>query len=75
MWIFTDRVTAAFDSVIVPLLGLIFLPLTTFAYVIFWDPVEGLTGLAWLAVIVALIIDLAINGGTIWGNRSRIMNR
>jgi hypothetical protein len=75
MWIFTDRVTAAFDSIIVPLLGLIFLPLTTFAYVIFWDPVEGLSGLAWIAVIVALIADLAINAGSIWGNRSRLLNR
>ena len=75
MWIFTDRVTAAFESNIVPLLGLIFLPLTTFAYVIFWDPVEGLSVLAWIAVIVALIVDLAINAGTFWGNRSRVLNR
>ena len=75
IWIFTDRITAAFENNILPLLGLIFLPLTTFAYVIFWDPIEGLSGLAWAAVITALIIDLAINAGSIWGNRSRIINR
>ena len=75
MWIFTDRVTAAFESNIVPLMGLIFLPITTFAYVIVWDPIEGLSGLAWAAVIVALVVDLAINAGSIWGNRSRIMDR
>ena len=41
MWIFTDRVTQAFESSIAPLLGVIFLPLTTFAYVLVWDPIEG----------------------------------
>ena len=75
IWIFTDRISAAFESNIVPLLGLIFLPLTTFAYVIFWDPIEGLSGLAWVAVIVALIVDLVINAGAIWGNRSKITER
>ena len=75
MWIFTDRISAAFESIIIPLLGLIFLPLTTFAYVIFWDPIEGLSGLAWVAVIIALIVDLAINAGTVWGNRSKITDR
>ena len=33
------------------------------------------TGMAWAAVIVAFIADLAINGGTVYGNRSRIMDR
>ena len=75
MWIFTDRISAAFDGIVVPLLGVIFLPLTTFAYVIFWDPIEGLSGLAWVAIIIALIVDLAINAGAVWGNRSRITDR
>ena len=75
MWVFTERISLAFNSNIVPLLGLIFLPLTTFAYVIFYDPLEGLSGLAWIAVIVAFIVDLAINGGTIYGNRNRVLAR
>ena len=41
MWIFPERVTQAIESNIVPLLGIIFLPLTTFAYVLVWDPIEG----------------------------------
>ena len=75
MWLFTERISLAFNNNIVPLLGLIFLPLTTFAYVVLWDPLEGLTSLAWVAVIVALIIDLAINAGTIYGNRNRVLDR
>jgi hypothetical protein len=73
MWIFTDRVTLAFESNILPLLGIIFLPLTTFAYVLVWDPIDGgVSGLGWLAVIVALVLDLTIGAGTIYGNRQRI---
>jgi len=75
MWLFTERISLAFNNTIVPLLGLIFLPLTTFAYVIVYDPLDGLSGLAWVAVIVAFIIDLAINGGTIYGNRNRVLDR
>jgi len=75
MWLFTERIELAFNNNIVTLMKLIFLPLTTFAYVIFYDPLEGLSGLAWAAVIVAFIIDLAINGGTIYGNRKRVMDR
>jgi hypothetical protein len=76
MWIFTDRVSQAFDSNIVPLLGIVFLPLTTFAYVLLWDPIEaGVTGLGWLAVIVAFLLDLSINAGTLYGNRQRLLSR
>jgi hypothetical protein len=75
MWLFTERISLAFNNTIVPLLGLIFLPLTTFAYVIFYDPLKGLSGLAWVVVIVAFVVDLAINGGTIYGNRNRVLER
>jgi hypothetical protein len=34
MWLFTSWVNRAFDTFIVPLLGLIFLPLTTVVYVL-----------------------------------------
>jgi len=72
MWLFTERVNLAFENMIWPLLGVIFLPLTTFAYIIFSDPLEGVAGLAWVAVIVALFLDIAINAGTIYGNRNRV---
>ena len=41
-------VDAAFDTFIVPLLGLIFLPFTTLMYVILWSPGVGVTGSGWL---------------------------
>ena len=73
MWIFTERVALAFENNLVPLLGIIFLPLTTFAYLIVWDPLDGgVTGGGWIAVAAALILDIAIGGGIIYGNRGRL---
>lgn len=44
MWIVGPRVNAAFDTFIVPLLGLIFLPYTTIMYVLVWNSVTGVSG-------------------------------
>ena len=40
-WIFTDRVDIAFDGWALPLLGLLFLPYTTFFYVLAYAPIVG----------------------------------
>jgi hypothetical protein len=75
MWLFTERVSLAFENMIWPLLGIVFLPLTTFTYIILWDPVAGISGVAWAAVVVTLFIDIALNAGTIYGNRKRVLSR
>jgi hypothetical protein len=60
VWIFTNLLSRAFDSWIVPLLGFIFLPWTTLTYVAFWDWGAGthVTGIEWVAVGVAVLLDL-----------------
>jgi hypothetical protein len=58
VWIFGDRVELAFDSWIWPLLGLIFLPWTTLAYVFLWSPVTGVEGAEWLVVALAVVVDV-----------------
>ena len=41
-WIFTSRVDIAFEGgVLLPLAGLIFMPYTTFFYVIAYAPIAG----------------------------------
>jgi hypothetical protein len=61
LWLFTPRVDLAFaGSFLLPLLGLIFLPLTTFAYVLVWAPLVGVAGVSWLLVVGGLILDLGI---------------
>lgn len=68
LWIFTNDVDRAYDSFIVPLLGLIFLPLTTLVYALAWSPVGGVEGIEWLWVGLALVLDLSAYGG---GARAR----
>ena len=58
-WIFGDRVDLAFDSWIVPLLGLLFLPWTTIAYLIVWSPDGGVEGAEWIVVALGLALDIA----------------
>lgn len=57
MWIVGPRVNAAFDSFIVPLLGVIFLPYTTIMYVLVWNPATGVRGWDWLWVALGAWID------------------
>jgi hypothetical protein len=64
VWLFTAEVTQAFaGGVIAPLLGLVFLPLTTLAYAIAWAPAGGVRGAGWVLVLVGLLLDLGAYGG------------
>jgi hypothetical protein len=71
LWIFTNDVDRAYDSFIVPLLGLIFLPLTTLVYALAWSPVGGVEGIEWLWVALALVLDLSAYGGGARARRDR----
>jgi len=64
VWIFSDLLSRAFDSWIVPLLGFLLLPWTTLAYVAFWDwgPGREVTGAEWVAVGIAVLLDLGSYG-------------
>ena len=51
VWVARPKIVdAAFDSWIWPLLGLIFLPWTTLAYLVVWSPVGGVSGAEWIVV-------------------------
>jgi hypothetical protein len=58
-WIFGTKVDVAFDSWLWPLLGLIFLPWTTLAYVLAWGPLHGVSGAGWLVVALGVAGDIA----------------
>ena len=58
MWITGNRVDLAFSSWVWPLLGLFFLPWTTLAYVLAWQP-GGLNG-GWDYLLVGLGVALDI---------------
>ena len=52
------QVDAAFDTWILPLLGIIFLRLATLLYAVLWT-VGGLSGWAWFWVACAAILDIS----------------
>lgn len=58
-WLFGNKVDAAFDTWIWPLLGLIFLPWTTLAYVLAWGPINAVSGAGWLVVALGFAADIA----------------
>ncbi len=59
-WIFTSRVDIAFKGgVALPLLGLIFLPYTTFFYVLAYAPIAGVSAFGWVIVSFGFLLDLA----------------
>ncbi|MGZ4371884.1 MAG: hypothetical protein ACXVRQ_06780, partial [Gaiellaceae bacterium] len=62
MWLFTDRLSAAFDSTIGPLLGFFFLPWTTLMYTIVWST-GGVHGANWIAVAFGAFLDLLSYSG------------
>ncbi len=62
-WIFGDKVDAAFDTWIWPLLGLLVLPWTTLAYVLVWSPVVGVNGGEWIVVAIGFLADVLTYSG------------
>jgi len=59
-----------FDNLIVPILGLIFLPWTLLSYVLLAP--DGIGGIEWVIVIIAFLIDIGSLGGGAYGNRKRM---
>jgi hypothetical protein len=56
-------VDSVFDTFILPLLGLIFLPFTTLMYVFLAAPPFGVSGLEWIWIGIAVLLDLSHYGG------------
>ena len=62
LWIFQpQRVELAFDNFIVPALGVVFLPIATFVYVLIAP--QGVQGLDWLWLGLVFVGDIASYGG------------
>jgi hypothetical protein len=69
VWIFTNLVDRAFTGFLLPLLGLLFLPLATLLYVLAYRPVTGVSGWGWFVVFLGLIYDLGSYGGGAFSRR------
>jgi hypothetical protein len=63
-WVFTDRMSVAFNSFWIGLLGFFLLPWTTLAWAWMYAPVRGVTGFGWFLVILGFIADLSTYAGS-----------
>ncbi len=60
VWLFSDWLSLAFDSWVVPLLGFFLLPWTTLAYAAMWVyGSNGVHGFEVFIVILAFLVDLS----------------
>jgi hypothetical protein len=64
-------VGAAFNTFLIPLLGIIFLPFATLIYVLFHTPGIRLTGWEWLWVILAGLLNIG-HWGASYTQRNQI---
>jgi hypothetical protein len=63
IWISTPLVSRTFGGYwLLPLLGIIFLPLTALTYVLVFALAGGVTGWNWLWIVMALLCDLSSHG-------------
>ena len=64
-WFFTDRIEIAFDDQwALPLAGLLFLPYTTFFFVLAYAPIVGVSAIGWFFVAFGFLLDLGSYFGT-----------
>ena len=69
VWIFSNLLSRAFDSWVLPVLGFFLLPWTTLAYVVMWDVGSNkVSGFEWFVVVLAFLGDI---GAYESGRRSR----
>ena len=72
MWIFSDRLSLAFDSFVLGFLGWLLLPYTTIFYALAYAPVGGVSGFGWFLVVLGFLFDLGSLGGAGDQGRRRV---
>jgi hypothetical protein len=69
LWIFTNYLTRAFDSFLLPLIGFLFLPWTTIAWAIAQNEFGGANGIGLLVIALGFLADIGVLGGGARGRR------
>jgi hypothetical protein len=63
VWLFSNLLSRAFESSLVPLLGFFVLPWTTLMYALMWDSGSRVIGFEWFLVTFAFLLDLSSYAG------------
>jgi hypothetical protein len=69
LFLFSNYLDRAYHGLILPLLGFLFLPLTTLAYAWMANTGQPTTGVNLLILIIAVVIDLGGLGGGAYHRR------
>jgi hypothetical protein len=69
LFFFTNFLTRAYQGILLPLLGFIFLPLTTLIYAWIVNTGAPVEGLYLVALIICVLADLGLIGHTAWSRR------
>ena len=73
VWLSTPLVNRAFQGGwVLPLLGILFLPITTLVYVLVFYISGSVTGWGWLWVILGLVLDISSYSSSAYTNRNRM---
>ena len=70
-WIFNDRLSVAFSTWLWPMIGFFLLPWTTLVWTYAYAPRDGVTGIGWVFVVLALLVDLGVIGSARRSRRQR----
>ena len=63
IWLFSGYLGRAYETMLWPLLGFLFLPLTTLAYAFAINSNGSVEGIYLVVVVIAVLIDLGLIGG------------
>lgn len=70
MFLFSNYLQRAYHNLIVPVIGFIFLPLTTLVYAWMTNTHEPIAGVNLIILIIAVVIDVGgLGGGSVYRSR------
>ena len=69
LWLFTNYLSRAFDTFLLPFLGFLFLPWTTIAWAIAQNEFGGANGVGLLVITLGFLADIGVLGGGARGRR------
>lgn len=70
MFLFSNYLQRAYHNLIVPVIGFIFLPLTTLVYAWMTNTHEPIAGVNLIILVIAVVIDVGgLGGGSVYRSR------